>query len=105
MLTFDELLRCRPLIHNERTRTWEIHRDLAEFLDGQFLRFAVGHGFRERPFRFTEVVKRPDTAGGQHKGEKLLAARARQALRNFEGGPVLRRCGVYALGQDGYRQD
>src|SRR5204863_8734698 len=33
MLTFDELLRCRPLIHNERTRTWEIHRDLAEFLD------------------------------------------------------------------------
>ena len=33
MLTFDELIRHRPLIHNDRTQTWGIHTELAEFLD------------------------------------------------------------------------
>jgi len=32
-LTFDDLLRQVPLIHNDRTRTWAIHTELAAFLD------------------------------------------------------------------------
>jgi predicted O-methyltransferase YrrM len=34
MLSFDELIHQAPLIHNERTRTWSIHPELARFLDG-----------------------------------------------------------------------
>jgi methyltransferase family protein len=33
VLTLDELIRQQPLIHNDRTRTWGIHTELAEFLD------------------------------------------------------------------------
>jgi methyltransferase family protein len=34
MLDLEELILQVPLIHNARTRTWAIHRDLAQFLDG-----------------------------------------------------------------------
>lgn len=33
MLTFEDLIRQSPLIHNTRTKTWSIHHELAEFLD------------------------------------------------------------------------
>jgi hypothetical protein len=33
VLTFEELIRRSPLIHNNRTKTWSIHPELAGFLD------------------------------------------------------------------------
>jgi hypothetical protein len=33
VLTFEDLIRHPPLIHNDRTKTWGIHTELAEFLD------------------------------------------------------------------------